>query len=550
MRRVVSKPLLMALALTALLYAGCSPSVTCLVETVVLPDYSVRRVTRMEAKPSPRFPQQRPRMGDYFQYPPAEAYDTYVAQQDQALFAGHFDSYEMIPHDLVRITPGTNQLAGNVFSYRVFDLVMFVLADFDETMTDIVQNQADGEAALDELLRLVTPEVMSVLNAKYGAKYDLSRLEAYLYNDLPGKLKRLYAGAWAIRRSERSGVTSPGEEFEYYMLLMNEAKREGLELAPPGTPDMNQENVRRLKEYAIQLARQLCPPRQAGTAEAGRELFAGTAMDELLASVQSAIIARHGSLNNFIAKIAALLPRAFGAYLISAVMPVWMLPDATYQFRLRVPGQIIQTNGVREVNGDLIWTYADRDLALTGKSMWARTLFVRETVTYSLGLRGFPASLSDVDRMFGLCLTPEGQPREGLLGAMRQAAQMRSLAPLEGLAANMSSADAQAARGVLALFENHRKTQAQRDAAGGGEAQPPQQPQPLPQPQQQAPATVRQGAPATPAPSPAAPMPEPGFAPAPQVGGAAGQGPDPLAPMQALPASAPVQPPPLPPAVR
>lgn len=543
MRRVVFKPLLMALATTAMLCAGCSPEVTCVVETTVLPDYSVRRVTRMEAKPNPRFPQQRPRMGEYFQYPPAELYDTYVAQQDQALFAGHFDSYEMIPHDLVRITPGTNQLAGNVFSYRVFDLVMFVLADFDETMTDIVQSQADGEAALDELLRLLTPEVMAVLNAKYGAKYDLSRLEAYLYNELPGKLKRLYAGAWAIRRSERSGVTSPGEEFEYYMLLMSEAKREGLELAPPGTPDMNQENTRRLKEYAIQLARQLCPPRQAGTAEAGRELFAGTAMDELLASVQSAIIARHGSLNNFIAKIAALLPRAFGSYLISSVMPVWMLPDATYQFRLRVPGQVIQSNGVREVNGDLIWTYADRDLALTGKSMWARTLFVRETVTYSLGLRGFPASLSDVDRMFGLCLTPEGQPREGLLNALRQAAQARSLAPVEGLAANVSSADAQAARGVLALFENHRRTQAQRET-GEGAGQPPPQ---------QAPATVQQGAPATSAPTPVAPMPEPGFAPAPKVGGATGQGPqgsDPLAPMQALPASAPVQPPPLPPAVR
>lgn len=539
MRRVVFKPLLSALTLTAAVLAGCSPTVTCLVETVVLPDYSVRRATRMETTPSPRFPNQRPRMGEYFQFPPAELYDTYVAQQDKALFAGHFDSYEMLPHDLIRITPATNQLAGNVFSYRVFDLVMFVLADFDETMTDIVESQADGEAALDELLRLLTPEVMAVLNAKYGAKYDLSRLEAYLYNDLPGKLKRLYAGAWAIRRLERSGVTSPGEEFEYYMLLMGEARREGLELAPPGTPDMNQENIRRLKEYAVQLARQLCPPRQAGTVEAGKELFAGMAMDELLASVQSAIIARHGTLNNFIAKIAALLPRAFGAYMISAVMPVWMLPDTTYQFRLRTPGQVIQTNGVREVNGDLIWAYTDRDLALTGKSMWARTLFVRETVTYPLGLRGFPASLSDVDHMFGLCLTPEGQPRDGLLGALRQAAQMRSLSPVEALAANASSPDAQAARGVLTLFENHRRTQAQRDAPGTDAAQ------------QQPPAPAPRTAPPTPAPAPTpAPMPEPGFAPAPKVGGANGQAPDSQAPMQAIPDPDGIHPPSLPPPVR
>ncbi len=145
------------------------------------------------------------------------------------------------------------------------------------------------------------------------------------------------------------------------------------------------------------------------------EMLAGVALDQLLASLQQAITARHGSINNFLAKIAGLIPRAFGAYMTGTIMPLYMLPQTTYQYRLKVPGTVIQTNGVREMNGDLVWNFIDRDLAFTGQSLWARTIFVREPAVYSLGLRGFPRNLADVDRVFGLLLTPEGMPREAVL---------------------------------------------------------------------------------------------------------------------------------------
>lgn len=505
-------PFLLAVVL---LFSGCSPMVVCQVETVIFPDYTCRRATRLEIFPNPRFPQQRPRLADYFQFPPPERYETYAVKPESAIFAGAFDSFDLIPKDLKRATPGTNQLAGNILSFRVMDLVLFVLADFDETLTDIVHSRADGEAAMLEMVRLCIPEVMSVLNARYGAKFDLSRLEAWLYNDLPAKLSSLYAGAWAIHAAKRSAVISPGEEMEYYLFLKAEAKREGLELAEPGTPDLQQENLRRLKEHALRLAEKLCPPRDGG-AGPGRETFSGMTADDLLPAIQKAVIARHGSINAFIAKISALVPRAFGAYLAGTVMPIYMLPETTYQYRLRIPGQIIQSNGTREMNGDLVWTFADRDLAFTGQSMWVRSIFVREAVTLPLGLKGFPATLADVDRMFNLCLAPNGMPREALLLALQHSATAHSLAPMEALAGNASSPDAAAAKGMLELFDKHRKNQAAASAAPS--STPQQQPAPT--------APAANAAPLPPTTAPAA------------AGAASPAHPDsnhPLAPLQPLP---------------
>lgn len=476
--------LLMVFAVAAALLAqGCSPSVLCIIETEIFPDYACTRAVRMEAYPNAQYPGQRPRLGDYFQFPPAEAYDSYAVQQDKVLFAGDFDSYERIPSDLVRVTPGTTALAGNIFSFRVMDMVLFVLADFDETITDIVKSEEDGEAALSELLRLVVPELMAVLNAKYGQRYDLSRLESWLYNDLPLKLRRIYAGAWAIHAAKRSGVTSPSEELEYYMFLMAEAQREGLELAKPGSPDLQQENLRRLKDYGVRLAQQLCPPR-AGGQSVDQAMLSEVALDELLASLQQAITARHGSINNFIAKIAQLIPRAFGAYLSGSAMPLYMLPETTYRYRLRVPGQVIQTNGVREMNGDIVWNFIDRHLAFTGQSMWVRSIYVRDQAVRALGLEGFPASLNDVDRLFGLLLNPGGSPREELIKALRSAVQTRSAAPIEAVAASVS-VDAQSARGILDLFERHRRARAagqqDRPAAPAQSGQQPVAPSPAAQ---------------------------------------------------------------------
>lgn len=468
LRRLMS----VAIIACALLAAGCSPVVMCTIETEVFPDYTCTRVTRMDAYPNPNYPGQRTRLGEYFQFPPAEYYDSYVVQPDKALFAGAFNSFEEIPSDLVRPTPGATNLAGNVRSFRVMDMVLFVLADFDETIMDIVKNQDDGEAALTELVRLLIPEVMSVLNAKYQNRFDLSRLESWLYNELPQKLCRIYAGAWAIHSSKRSGVTSPGEEFEFYMFLRSEARREGLELVEPNHPDMEKENIRRLKEYGMRLAQRLVTPRGGGAVT--QDVITGVAMDELLASLQQAITARHGSINGFIAKIAALVPRAFGAYLTGTVMPLYMLPTTTYQYRLKVPGTVIQTNGVRELDGSLVWNFGDRDLAFTGQALWARSIFVREPAVYGLGLKGFPANLSDIDKVFGLCLSPQGAPREGLLKGLRDAVTQRSLGPLEALAGNPQSPDAQAARGMLELFERHKRGQSSAAKVEQLETAPPQ----------------------------------------------------------------------------
>ncbi|MDR2390998.1 MAG: hypothetical protein LBE84_04890 [Planctomycetota bacterium] len=465
---------LFALPLLALpfLVGGCSPSVVCVVETEVFPDYACRRAVRMDISPNPGTPQDRPRLGDYFQLPPAEYYESYAARQDGIALTGTFPSYEQMPSDLVRHVPGTRAKAENVFSFRLMDTVLFVLADFDETLTDIVAGEDDARAALTELVRLAAPEIMAVLNARYGSRRDLSRLDAWLNQELPLKLSRILDGAWRIHAAKRSGVTSPGEEYEYYLFLMAEAKREGLELAQPGTPDLWNENLRRLKEYSLALADRLCPPRSnAPSAPAGAGLD-GASPYEILAALQGVITARHGSINAFAGKLAALAPRAFGAYILSSILPFLKLPTVRYHYRLRLPGQVIQTNGVREINGDLVWNFGDHDLAFTGQSMWARTIFIRERAASAVGAPGFPASLADVDRLFSLCVSPAGAPRESLLDALAKSADAGNPAPLKALADNPSDPDSAAARGALELFERHRQARdaASRPPAAGGNA--------------------------------------------------------------------------------
>jgi hypothetical protein len=427
------------------------------VETVVQTDYTCRRVLRLDAYANPRFPNQRIRLGDYFQFPPAEMYDTYLAQPEKAAFAGAFNSFEMIPADLVRFTPGSSRLGGNAFSFRAIDLVVAVLADFDETIHDTVVSREDGEAALDELVRLLTPEIMAVLNARYGQRYDLARLEHWLLNDLSAKLRRVYSGVWNIHNYRRSGVTSPGEDYEIFMFFKAEAEREGLRLEDPFSPDAERENLRRSKEYAMQLVERLCPPRQSGGPPLSRDMLTSTIGDELIGALQKTVSARHGSINEFLRKIGAQIPRAFGSYLTPKAMPIYMLPEVAYFYRLKIPGQVLQTNAVRDVNGDLVWTFTDRDIAFSGQSMWARTLFVREPVVLSLGLRGFPENLAEVDRLFGLCVDAQGRPRETLLTAMQQSAAARGMRPLENLADNAASPDAHSARGVLELFAKYRR---------------------------------------------------------------------------------------------
>jgi hypothetical protein len=464
------------LPLALLPAAGCSPIVICRIETEILPDYTCRRIARLDIKPNPRSSQQR--LANYFQFPPAELYDTYAIRQEGAVFAGDFSSYDQIPSDLIRNLPGVQAKARNVFSYQIMDTVLFVLAHFDETLIDVVAGEEDGQAALAEMIRLCLPEIMAVLNARYGAHRDLSRLEAWLGHDLPAKAARLYDGAWRVHAAKRSGVTSPGEEYEYYLFLMAEARREGLELAPPETPNLWDENLRRLKEYGLRLAERLCPPRPGAPArESG---FPAASLGELAAALQKAITARHGSINAFIAKLSALAPRAFGVYLLSSILPFLALPETQYHYRLRPPGQVIQTNGVREMNGDLVWNFTDRDLAFTGQSMWAKTIMIREPVVLALDLKGFPASLDDVDRLYGLCLTPAGKPRETLLETLAKSANAGSQAPLEALANNPSAPDAAAAREVIEFFARFRQARPAAQPPAATPPAPPIPPSPIP----------------------------------------------------------------------
>lgn len=434
--------------------AGCMPSVVCRVDTIVYADFSCRRVAQLNAIANPQVPNQRVRLSDYFQPPPAENYDTFVIQPDKAVYAGRFPLYSDISPDLGRIVPGSTAVADNRFHFRALDFVLFVIADFEENLSDITTRE-DGSAALDELLRGLLPEVLTVLHARYDATYDISRLENWLQVELPGILQRVYGEAWAISRARRGGFTAPTEEQDIQSLLMREAKSLGLDLVPMDQPGAKQENLQRLKKFGSEQFQRLCIPRQPGQAMPQDMLSARTG-EELLGAVQKAILARHGSFPAYMRKIESLMPRVFGAHLMSYAMPLNMTPEVKYQFRMRLPGTIIHTNGLRDFTNDLYWTYSDYELAFSGQTMWARTIVPRENVLRALGLKNFPGNLANVDIMFSLAFGPDGKLRESMFKALEQSALQGGLGPLEALARS-ADANSVAAGKLLELLRKHQQ---------------------------------------------------------------------------------------------
>jgi hypothetical protein len=156
--------------------------------------------------------------------------------------------------------------------------------------------------------------------------------------------------------------------------------------------------------------------------------------DEAKASYTLTLETLHGSLPAFLTKLEHRLPAALGAYLPGELALSPWNPRMAFHARLRLPGTVLHTNGLRDLDGTIHWDFTGRDVALSGYSLWARALIVREEAVRALGLEAFPGSILAVDRLYQELSRGGGLHDGPLAETLREAVETGTLEPLERLA--------------------------------------------------------------------------------------------------------------------
>jgi len=468
LRHRIAPPLLgFLLGLVASAGVGCAPLVVCRTETEIRPNHACRRQVLLVGTPSKRVPNQRIKLQDYLTFPEAELYEKFVLTPAKVMFTGTFPGPERVPVDFIKTTPQTDRGARNQVLFRSIDLVLIEVMEFEERIDDIV-DRADGEKALQELIGVFLDAVLNALHDRYAADYDLQRLDAYLRQEFPQVVTRLYGALWELRRARRGGVALLTESAEWRECLTRELARLGV--APAASSEDAQaaglqEVFTRFLDAKLP---ELTTPRRPDIAPLrGSMVKDREGRAELFAALQESIKQRHGSIPAFSAKIEPLLPRAFGAFLINQVSLLPLNPEFEFFYRLALPGHVVQTNGLRDLDGRILWTFTDREVALSGYAMWARSLVLRSEAVAALGLQDFPGHIHSVERLFQLLRAPEdGAFSERLIQVLRASIAAHSLRPLEGLAAGAAGTDpaptpqdVRAAAQLLEFLNTYRKPQ-------------------------------------------------------------------------------------------
>lgn len=429
-----------AAAFAVVALGGCAPRFVVHAETIVAADQTVERRVAVGLAADAPHNGGTVRIADFLAFSPAGRYREFALQDRRLMLRGAFARFEDILPDVRVKLPGFAREAKNEFHRRHADFRLFALVDYEERMGDLA-DRADGEAALAELLRWVVPDVASAVRERYGADYDLTEFERFLHVDVPGMVGRLYSGLWEMRRAKRSGLTGLTESAEAFARVSAEARAQGLELlAPDAGPEaaVQAENSARARQWAARRLQALARPRTAQTPPLSADAWEDKALREALTR---RLTERHGSFKAAMERTGALLPRAFGAFLMPRVMPVGWYARYQFQMRLVVPGRVLQTNGLCDMDGSVYWTFAGEDAALAGQSMWARTLVVDPAAAEALGLRDFPGNLAVVERLARLMSGPGGSPRLAVVRALEASVGARSLAPLAALADSGPAAD-------------------------------------------------------------------------------------------------------------
>jgi hypothetical protein len=400
--------LLLACAL-AILAAGCGPPPIFTVETVVHPDGScdrticqplIRGLPPEAVKPEwiGKIEQAQPTVPGgpfkpewvarwksvtFLKGPPASPCDGREAGTEAYFTArGTFRSPKEIPPHYLHSDDKNPQVGASELKrcYERIDRVFIVEHRWSERVTDIVTLPGFLEAR-DKLLDILLPLGLRLLGEEFGPDYDLSGLSEFVRKDVRRALEEasvLIYDAGVRRRLRRGDTIDP----ELAGRLVALSRRIGFDpLDAKGKLLANQAFDRRFEESFSRVMLQHVRHRD------------GSALER---SEWDALIARWrkepGSmkldkrqeqrLERF---VGPLVPRLMGLY----GFPLnFLFPPANprFDFALKLPGELIETNGVGCGNGRTRWPFTGDQIFPDGYEMRARSLEIdRDAQRKALG---------------------------------------------------------------------------------------------------------------------------------------------------------------------
>ncbi len=421
--------------LTPFFVVGCAPTIAYRIDTRVQADHTCLRRVSIDGRPDKRMPGHRVNLHNYLRLPKTNAYRRAELtpspdRPQRIVLQGRFASPAEMPADFRKITPGTDRVAGNRVTFRAVDLVLVDVVDYDESVRDIV-NRREGALKLDALIHFVLSNVMSAMHDAFDHQYDLRALEGYLNTQVPQVIRRLYTAMWEVRRADRAGIAALSEEEEWRILINSELANLGLRVNADGLPGGARYDEDVWIAFADRQLRRYVRARAEGVPMMTTDTFESSEVQNRL---RQAIGRRHGSFNGFLNEIEGMLPEVFGAFIVGRLSVSHMHPRFDFRARLTMPGRLVQTNGVRDFDDSVFWTFDETDMAISGYSMWARSIVVDTEAIAALDLNGFPASIAAIETLYQAIMRAEGEQnpvRQALGICVRQ----RSLRPLETVAA-------------------------------------------------------------------------------------------------------------------
>ncbi|MFH0911945.1 MAG: hypothetical protein V1918_10635 [Planctomycetota bacterium] len=377
----------------------------------------------------------------YLVLPPPERFQRYEKTAERVSFAGQYATPESIPVDFVKKTRGTDLLAHNRIVVRRRDYILFSAMEFEERVDDIVE-RAEVDEAVEQAAQLSVAALTGALESEFGADYDLARFDEYLQATVPEIAVRLYQVLWEIRRSARDGAGVESDDAEWDRRYKKEMSRWGLSLSSEGTKLARKQNEARCWSFLDDHLRDLVTPRRAeAPALSAKDFQDPERQMRLLLQTIGQVRASFGSFDRFLQQVG--LPLILGAF-SGLDIPVAFTddeiqflpsePSFQFLFRLRLPGRVVETNALQDLDGSLLWRFDGSDLMLTGCRMWARTLVVDEAALRRLGLVDFPGSLAAVERFHEAMATAGGRVDPALAMLLRRCVSEGSLKALRDAA--------------------------------------------------------------------------------------------------------------------
>lgn len=422
------------------LAAGCQqPTINFVAQTRLEADGSVSRLVSLSQTVENKVEGQQIPLSNYMSLPSAEKYSNYKVTPDRVNFSGKFSSIEEMPIDFMKKTPGVNFWAQNQLKFVKRDYVLMTAYEYEERICDIVE-RAEAEESLKQAVNLLVEAIISTLKSEYGEKYDLSEFSDYLREVVPQLSMRLYHIYWETRRAGAdSSVAGLNPVYELDHLMRKEVSHYGIALEPYTNKELRKKNDDILWAFFDSKLRNMVKAKDTDSPPLTSKDFKGRENQiKLLFKLLQEIQKSFGSVETFMQQLE--LPLVAGAFSgltvpfefegnnlqLSKPEPVF-----NFYFKAQIPGQIIQTNALRDIDGGLIWRFSGDEVMFTGYRMWAKTLDINQTAVRKLGLEKFPGSIVAVEKFYSIISGRDGKANTTLLKLLKESVESGNLTPIE-----------------------------------------------------------------------------------------------------------------------